>query len=248
MDKVSLLQSASIFAEMPSEALSALVDLLYEVECKAGDTVVTEGEWGTTMYIVVEGQMYVHSGGRTLARLEAGAVFGEMAALHPEPRNASVTAMSDARLLGLDQEALLALINERPLVAHGIVRKLCRDLRASNRNMVEDYQYIQQVMQITQAAANVERGVYNPEELDKVTQRTDELGQLARVFQKMIAEVHLREQQLRLEVQQLRIEVDEAKRQQQVQEITETDFFHDLQAKARQLRGSQNSSETSLPA
>jgi hypothetical protein len=37
-------------------------------------------------------------------------------------------------------------------------------------------------------------------------------------------------------VQQLRIEVDEAKRARQVAEITETDYFQQLQQKARGLR------------
>jgi hypothetical protein len=63
---------------------------------------------------------------------------------------------------------------------------------------------------------------------------------LARVFQKMIAEVNLRESQLRLDVQQLRIEIDEVKRRRQVAEITESDFFQGLQAKARDLRDNKN--------
>ncbi len=49
-------------------------------------------------------------------------------------------------------------------------------------------------------------------------------------------EAYIREQSLRQEIQQLRIEVDEAKRQQQVSEIVETDFFQDLQSKARNIR------------
>lgn len=49
-------------------------------------------------------------------------------------------------------------------------------------------------------------------------------------------EAYIREQKLRQEIQQLRIEIDEAKRQQQVSEIVDTDFFQDLRAKARNLR------------
>jgi hypothetical protein len=37
-------------------------------------------------------------------------------------------------------------------------------------------------------------------------------------------------------VQQLRIEIDEARTARQVAEITETDYFQDLQRKADQLR------------
>jgi GAF domain-containing protein len=49
-------------------------------------------------------------------------------------------------------------------------------------------------------------------------------------------EAYIREQSLRQEIQQLRIEIDEVRRQQQVSEIVETDFFQDLQAKARAMR------------
>ncbi len=237
MDKIQLLQSVSIFSEVPTEALKWLVDLLQEVEYKAGDTIVTEGELGNSMYIIMEGRLSVHAGGRMLNHLHAGDIFGELAALSPEPRTASVTADSDTRLLSLSRDPLFDLFNHRPVVAHAIVQKLSQHLRTSTHNLVEDYLYIQQVNLITDAAVNVERGIYNPEQLDVVTQRSDELGQLARVFQKMISEVHLREQQLRHEVQQLRIEIDVSKRQQQVEDITESDFFRGLQAKARKLRG-----------
>lgn len=52
----------------------------------------------------------------------------------------------------------------------------------------------------------------------------------------MAREVLAREQRLKQEVQQLRIEIDEARTARQVAEITETDYFQDLQRKADQLR------------
>jgi CHASE3 domain sensor protein len=49
-------------------------------------------------------------------------------------------------------------------------------------------------------------------------------------------EAYGREQILREEIQQLRIEIDVAKREKQVSEIVSSDFFADLQAKAREMR------------
>ena len=66
--------------------------------------------------------------------------------------------------------------------------------------------------------------------------REDALGNLARVFQRMAIEVAARERALKAQVQQLRIEIDEAKADRQVAEITETDYFRDLQRKADALR------------
>lgn len=64
----------------------------------------------------------------------------------------------------------------------------------------------------------------------------DEITTLAQVLVTMGRNIHHREQTLVSQVQQLRIEVDEAKKRRQVEEITDTEYFHDLQGKARQLR------------
>jgi methyl-accepting chemotaxis protein len=74
------------------------------------------------------------------------------------------------------------------------------------------------------------------QDLGDVAQRADELGQLARVFQNMCREVYAREARLRQEVHELRIQIDQAKQQQQVSEITESDYFQDLQARAKDIR------------
>lgn len=72
--------------------------------------------------------------------------------------------------------------------------------------------------------------------LTKITQRQDELGQLGRVFQKMVREVCDREQQLSEQLQQLRVEVNSSQRIRQVAEIAETDYFHKLQQTAKEIR------------
>jgi len=92
------------------------------------------------------------------------------------------------------------------------------------------------IFRIAQVAADIEAETFELDRLSPVARRTDELGQLARIFQKMAQQVHLREQRLKQQVQELKIEIDEAKRQKQVKEIVETDFFQDLVGKAQTLR------------
>ena len=96
--------------------------------------------------------------------------------------------------------------------------------------------YVRNVDRVTDAAAAVEAGEFDPETIAQVAARRDELGRLARVFQQMVREVRAREQRLKQEVQQLRIEIDETRTARQVSEITETDYFQDLQRKADRLR------------
>ncbi len=108
-----------------------------------------------------------------------------------------------------------------------LARKRLRDL---------ELEYLEQVGYVTEAAAAVEPGAFEPARLDNLAARTDALGQLARVFQRMAREVRAREERLVQEVRELRIEIDEARQAQQVAEIIESDYFQHLRHQADQLR------------
>jgi CRP/FNR family transcriptional regulator, cyclic AMP receptor protein len=236
LEKKQVLRTVNLFAETPNEILEEVARLLEEVVCPTTTTLFEQGDYGDAMYIIIEGRVRVHSGGRTLTTLEQGSVFGEMAALDPEPRSASITALTDLRLLRLERVPFYRLLANRPEITAGVIHILCQTLRARTNVMVEDYQYLQQVELLTAAATAVEAGIYQPETIDAVTQRSDALGQLARVFQHMIHEIYLREQRLQRQVQELRIEVDKARQTQQVHKITGTNYFQQLRHKASDLR------------
>ncbi|MGA9381404.1 MAG: adenylate/guanylate cyclase domain-containing protein [Phormidium sp.] len=56
--------------------------------------------------------------------------------------------------------------------------------------------YIEQVGKVTTAASDVERNAFQPDALTEVAKRSDELGQLARVFTNMVKTVKIREKEL----------------------------------------------------
>jgi CHASE3 domain sensor protein len=96
--------------------------------------------------------------------------------------------------------------------------------------------YLEQVKMVMGAAAEVEEGVFEPASLDRLAERDDALGQLARVFQKMAREVRLREEKLRQQVMELKIALDETHQKKKVAEITDSQYFKDLQSEADALR------------
>jgi CheY-like chemotaxis protein len=100
----------------------------------------------------------------------------------------------------------------------------------------QEVDYLQQVGRVTAAAAAIKANTFQPESLDEVASRPDELGQLALVFQEMARQVYAREQQLQQQVQQLRIEIDQTRKARDVAEITESDYFQQLLGKADELR------------
>ena len=86
-------------------------------------------------------------------------------------------------------------------------------------------------------AQRVGEGDYNQDFSSLTKDRfPDEIDVLASNFAGMVDKVYTREQTLRRQVEELKIEIDEAKRSRQVEEIVETDFFRELQAKANRMR------------
>lgn len=96
--------------------------------------------------------------------------------------------------------------------------------------------YLQDVAHVTDAAASVEAGQFEAEILADVARRPDELGRLARVFERMAREVAAREQQLKQQIQVLQIEIDQVKKAHEVSAITDTEYFQGLLEKAKSLR------------
>ncbi|KAM6323565.1 LOW QUALITY PROTEIN: cGMP-dependent protein kinase 1-like [Aegotheles albertisi] len=75
----------------------------------AGDTVLAEGEEGSAMYIVAEGQLSVTQRGRQLRTLGPGDVFGELAILYHCRRTATVRALGPVRLWAIDRQRYRAI-------------------------------------------------------------------------------------------------------------------------------------------
>ncbi len=72
--------------------------------------------------------------------------------------------------------------------------------------------------------------------LDKIARRTDELGQLGRVFQAMIREFFFREQRLKEQLEKVLHEVNLARGKGRNKGGLDIDYLKDLQARARNAR------------
>ena len=103
------------------------------------------------------------------------------------------------------------------------------------KKRVRDFElaYLRGVARVTAAAVAVESGNFAPETLDDVAQLPDALGNLARLFKRMAVEVAARQRRLEEQVQRLTIAIDEKRTAAEVNEITDSDYFRDLQARAR---------------
>ena len=118
-----------------------------------------------------------------------------------------------------------------PLVLRARVSSCLRKKWARNFEL----DYLRGVETVTAAALALEAGSFTPDSLDEVGLRSDPLGNMARLFQRMGVEVAARERRLRAQVEQLVIAIDEDRKAAQVAEITESDYFQKLKARAKVL-------------
>jgi CRP-like cAMP-binding protein len=137
VEKVFSLHKIRLFASLNTADLQALADIADVAEFAAGERIITEGEVGDCLYVLLAGEVVVFrtpEGKRVeLARLGAGVVFGEMAILTEETRSASVEAAVDCQCLSIEREPFRSLVEERPQIAFGIFEALSTRIREADQ-------------------------------------------------------------------------------------------------------------------
>jgi CRP-like cAMP-binding protein len=129
IERVVALHRVSLFADVPGRTLATLARRASEVEVAAGTRVIDQGAVEEHLYVVVSGRLRVHRGERDVAVLGASTTVGELAALVPQPRTASVTALEPTTLLRIDRPLLMELLADRPALANGIISALVAMVR-----------------------------------------------------------------------------------------------------------------------
>ena len=131
VDRVSALHRVDLFADVPGRVLAAVAEAAQEVRAAPGTVLIEAGAVEAHLFAVVAGRVRVHRGERTLLELGPGETVGELAALMPQPRSASVTVVEPLLALRVDRSVLLDLLAAWPELAEGVIAALVGRLRAA---------------------------------------------------------------------------------------------------------------------
>ena len=104
------LKAVRMFASCSRKELRAIGKSAKIVNVKSGAQIITEGDDGNTMYVILTGTARVSRGGRKLATFGPGSAFGELALLSKGPRTASVVALSDMELALITRRKLTRVL------------------------------------------------------------------------------------------------------------------------------------------
>jgi CRP-like cAMP-binding protein/rhodanese-related sulfurtransferase len=117
-DWMTTLLQTKAFHKIPPANIQAIFMRLQQVNYKAGDAVIKQGEEGDFFYVITRGKCVVtretplNKEGIRLAELNVGDTFGEEALISEAKRNATVAMETEGSLMRLGKEDFRTLLNE----------------------------------------------------------------------------------------------------------------------------------------
>jgi CRP-like cAMP-binding protein len=127
------LKHIAVLHELDDDTRTRLAAALEQEEYNDRQTLFCEGDTGDSMYFIVKGRIRIEKRAqaasalhKTLAVLEAGDYFGEMALLDQKPRSASAVAAGSARILRLSKAAFDQIQRESILAGMSVLFAMIR--------------------------------------------------------------------------------------------------------------------------
>src|SRR5919205_585141 len=115
---VERLSAVDIFAPLSADETSMLAQAAVRHVFAPGETVIRAGEPGSSMFVVHKGRVRVqvseNGRPRTVATLNEGDFFGEMALFTGEPRTANVLALEETEVLEIGHAAMKRVFDTNP--------------------------------------------------------------------------------------------------------------------------------------
>ncbi len=239
----SLLKTSFLFRGLPTETLNAVAQKVHTRNLAEGDVLMRKGDAGDSLFMINEGWFKIvtqdaQGGELIINKTGPGETLGEMALLDEAPRSATVIALSAAKVLELKKDAFQEILDQRPDVALSLIRGFSSRLRFSTTYIEKAIDWSQKIAagdySFTENTQTIVKGGGSDD--DKATQ-------LLSAFFKMVKSVKAREDELKQVVEKLTLQIDEARRKQEFEEITGTDFYANLKEQARQLRAQRKANE-----
>jgi CRP-like cAMP-binding protein len=132
----SSLKYATPFLSCSKKELRLVARLSKTKEVRQGVKLLVEGEEGDTMYVLLSGSADVHKGGRRIAMVRPGEVFGELAALSKGPRTATVTMKTSGEVAIIGRRELRKLVERAPDFAQKMLETLANRVRELDRKLI----------------------------------------------------------------------------------------------------------------
>ncbi len=137
MDLFQGIRDSYLAEGLTDDQIKSLVDIAQEISYPADAEICREDEVGEDVYLLLVGKAKVQTGqGDLIARLQPGAIIGEIALFGQDRRSAAVVSDGVSTLARINADAFNDMINCHPeigvIVLRNLGKTLCKRLRSSN--------------------------------------------------------------------------------------------------------------------
>ena len=140
IDPISLLHNA--FPELDKEDIATLNQAAGSQFYAAGADILREGEIGTTLFILGNGQaeIFVQANDQAILVDTVGPnnYFGEMAFLGETTRTATIRAKSDCQVLTIDEIDFMPIARSNPNLLRNLLRQIIGHLRRNDQAVISE--------------------------------------------------------------------------------------------------------------
>lgn len=141
-ERAALIRGHFLFSEIEPRLLDSLVRTSRVQRLARGEVLFRQGDEGGALYAVSSGAIRISVTGAegkelTLALMEPGDVFGEIALLDGLQRTADARAVEKSELVVIHRADFLTLLEREPKLARPIIEMLCERLRQTNEFVID---------------------------------------------------------------------------------------------------------------
>lgn len=166
------LSGVSLFADLAPDEIREVESVSKWHDVPAGETIFDQENDTLEVFCVVSGAVRILTivGDRevTLAEIQTGNVFGEIAAIDNLPRSAKAVATADSVLASIEGPAFIQLMLKYPSIAVKVIKRLARVVRGLDKRvttlstLTEEQRVVIEILRISEPDPKIPNGWYIP--------------------------------------------------------------------------------------
>ncbi|MBU61495.1 MAG: hypothetical protein CMI26_03210 [Opitutae bacterium] len=129
IEKVLLLKKVHFLGSVPPDILAWVAESAQEESIHEDELIFEKGSEAETTYVIIEGSVQEYNGKKSLRTLVAGECFGLLSLLDEGTRSASAKAVTDCKLLRVEQAVFRQILLKHPKAMSALLSVLSKRIR-----------------------------------------------------------------------------------------------------------------------